>query len=134
MVERVSHRAAEREREHECGQQRHVVGELGQDDRERQGHPGHASEHCRGTDDGKGAPLPSLNQIIVKGELPHQATQQTANGHSGHEVTCGEAHSEHGDGEHEVDGEQRGAFGRRRLGGSVPCRAHVEVLEHTLLS
>eukprot|EP00964_Phaeocystis_antarctica_P074741 scaffold46026_cov47-Phaeocystis_antarctica.AAC.3 len=46
---------------------------------------------------------------------------------------CGEAHSEHGDGEHEVDGEQRGAARERRLGGAVPRRAHVEVLEYALL-
>eukprot|EP00964_Phaeocystis_antarctica_P074740 scaffold46026_cov47-Phaeocystis_antarctica.AAC.2 len=87
VVERVAHRAAEREGEHECGQQRHVVGELGQDDRERQGHPGHASEHCRGTDERKGASLPSVDEVIIKGELPHEATQQTPDGHSGHEVT-----------------------------------------------
>ena len=46
---------------------------------------------------------------------------------------CGEAHSEHGDGEHEVDGEQRGAARERRLGGPVPLRAHVEVLEYAFL-
>ena len=130
-VERVAHRAAEREGEHERGQDLDVLRELGEDDREGEGHARHAAEHLvrvkvrvrvrvrvrvsvrvrvrvritvspnpnpnpnpnpahrGGADEGEGAALPAVDEARVEGELADHATQQPADAHAGHEVTCG---------------------------------------------